>query len=163
VSTPGRGADAEGDGGGAVYRRPVLIKRLAPGDEELLTTAAGIFRGGAEAGAAAFLADPSTLALLALEDDVVAGWAWGYRQRHLAGYTQVQLYQVDVVPGARRRGVATALVGEFLSVARAEGQAKMWLFTGEDNAAARGLYESLGGNASGTPHATYWWSLGELA
>lgn len=138
----------------------MLIKRLAAGDQELLTTAAGIFRGGADAGAAAFLADPSTLALLALDGSAVIGWAWGYRQRNLAGYTQVQLYQVDVVPAARRRGVATALVGEFLSIVRAEGHAKMWLFTGEDNAAARGLYESLGGGASGVTHATYWWSLG---
>jgi ribosomal protein S18 acetylase RimI-like enzyme len=95
---------------------------------------------------------------VAVEESVVLGSAWGLRQRHIVGYTQVQLYGVHVVAGARRRGIGRALVSAFLEVARAEGHAKMWLFTGEANAPARSLYESLAGGPSGHSHATYWWS-----
>jgi ribosomal protein S18 acetylase RimI-like enzyme len=138
----------------------MFVKRLGPGDEELLGAAVRAFRGVEDADPEASLADPAMVVLLALGDGGdVLGWAWGFRQRHLAGYSQVQLYQVDVAPGARRQGVGRALVGEFLAVVRAEGHSKMWLFTGEDNAPALALYESLGGGASGRTHETYWWTL----
>jgi ribosomal protein S18 acetylase RimI-like enzyme len=136
------------------------IKRLAAGDEDLLDNAVRVFRGVEGADHAAFLADPGTLTLLALsaEGDLL-GWAWGVRQRHVAGYTQVQLYDVAVVEGARRRGVGRALVAEFVAVVKAEGHAKMWLFTGADNAPARALYASLGGGPSASDHTSYWWPL----
>ena len=137
----------------------MLIRRLASGDEALLETAVRALRGEGGADHAAFLADPATLALLAVgEGGEVLGWAWGVRQRHIAGYSQVQLYGVAVAETSRRRGVGRALVGEFLATVRAEGHAKMWLFTSEGNEAAKALYASLGGGPSGDSHATYWWS-----
>jgi ribosomal protein S18 acetylase RimI-like enzyme len=107
-----------------------------------------------------FLADPSTVPVVATGPaDALAGWAWGLRQRHAAGYTQIQLYEIEVEATWRRHGVGRALLREFLSLARREGQRRLWLFTDEDNHAATGLYESLGGLPSPHRDAGYWWQL----
>lgn len=54
------------------------------------------------------------------------------------------LAELYVVPGRRGRGIGRALMEESMAVARAEGADTMELGTGEDDTAARGLYESLG-------------------
>jgi ribosomal protein S18 acetylase RimI-like enzyme len=56
-------------------------------------------------------------------------------------------------------GRGRALVAAFLALARAEGNAKMWLFTSEDNKAAKGLYVNMGGGLSMHDDAGYWWRL----
>lgn len=54
------------------------------------------------------------------------------------------LYSVWVDPGQRQRGVARALTGELAAQARARGVRSVHLQTLHSNAAAIGLYESLG-------------------
>jgi ribosomal protein S18 acetylase RimI-like enzyme len=58
----------------------------------------------------------------------------------LEGY----LAELYVVPDRRGRGIGRALMEEAIAVARAEGADTMELGTGEDDVAARRLYESLG-------------------
>jgi hypothetical protein len=90
------------------------IVQLGPGDEGFLDVAVRQFRELEGVDHRPFLHDPGTIAFLALVDvgghdtrrkglasgagaDVI-GWAWGLRQRHVAGYSQVQLYEIEVVP-----------------------------------------------------------------
>jgi pimeloyl-ACP methyl ester carboxylesterase/predicted N-acetyltransferase YhbS len=54
------------------------------------------------------------------------------------------LAELYVVPGRRGEGIGRALMQESMAVARAEGADTMELGTGEDDIAARRLYESLG-------------------
>lgn len=54
------------------------------------------------------------------------------------------LYDLFVSPGARRSGVAEALVFAAQDYARAQGVARMDLTTARSNAQAQALYESLG-------------------
>jgi ribosomal protein S18 acetylase RimI-like enzyme len=62
------------------------------------------------------------------------------------------LAELYVVPAERGRGLGRALMGEAMDVARAEGATQMDLGTGEDDVAARALYESLGfDNHGGRP------------
>jgi ribosomal protein S18 acetylase RimI-like enzyme len=62
------------------------------------------------------------------------------------------LAELYVVPDKRGRGLGRALMEEAMDVARAEGATHMDLGTGEDDVAARGLYESLGfSNREGRP------------
>jgi GNAT superfamily N-acetyltransferase len=62
------------------------------------------------------------------------------------------LEELYVVPGRRGRGSGRALMEAAIDVARAEGAAHMDLGTGEDDVAARALYESLGfSNREGKP------------
>ena len=63
------------------------------------------------------------------------------------------LAELYVVPGRRGQGLGRALMEEAMDVARAEGATYMELGTGEDDVAARALYESLGfDNHGGRPH-----------
>ncbi|MEU4453514.1 GNAT family N-acetyltransferase [Nocardioides sp. NPDC023903] len=55
-----------------------------------------------------------------------------------------QLRDLYVVPGARRRGVAAALVSAVREAALAAGATRLSLVTEPDNQAALGLYRGLG-------------------
>jgi len=62
------------------------------------------------------------------------------------------LAELYVVPARRGRGLGRALMEEAMDAARAEGATYMELGTGEDDPAARALYESLGfDNHGGRP------------
>ena len=62
------------------------------------------------------------------------------------------LAELYVVPDRRGQGLGRALMEEAMEVARAEGATYMELGTGEDDVAARTLYESLGfDNRGGRP------------
>jgi ribosomal protein S18 acetylase RimI-like enzyme len=54
------------------------------------------------------------------------------------------LAELYVVPDRRGQGIGRALMEEAIAVARAEGADTMEVGTGEDDVAARRLYESLG-------------------
>ena len=62
------------------------------------------------------------------------------------------LAELYVVPDKRGQGIGRALMGEVLSVARAEGAGHIELNTSEGDVAARALYEKLGfTNREGRP------------
>jgi ribosomal protein S18 acetylase RimI-like enzyme len=62
------------------------------------------------------------------------------------------LAELYVAPDRRGQGLGRALMQEAVEVARAEGADHMDLGTGEDDVAARALYESLGfDNRGGRP------------
>lgn len=136
---------------------------LGPDDGDTLREAVRIFRRMEIDSAPTFLDDPTTFAIVALDDGFVIGWAWGVRQRHVCGYTQVQLYEIEVATPHRRQGHGRALLSMALGLATSEGHHRMWLFTDEANASAKNLYESTGAAPSPHDDATYWWQLDSLA
>lgn len=90
------------------------VHRLTAQDHGLLDVAVRRFRDVVVEDHAPFLEDPATVAFVALEDGEVVGWAWGCRQRHVCGYSQVQLYEIGVAEAAaRRRGIGHALPTAF--------------------------------------------------
>jgi GNAT superfamily N-acetyltransferase len=58
--------------------------------------------------------------------------------------TAVGVFAMRTVEAARRRGVATRVLGELLAIARREGAETVWLQVTPDNLGARALYEGLG-------------------
>ncbi|MCE6995286.1 GNAT family N-acetyltransferase [Saccharothrix sp. S26] len=137
----------------------MFVHRLTAADHGLLDVAVRRFRGIVVEDHAPFLEDPATVAFVALEDGDVAGWVRGCRQRHVGGYSQVQLYEIGVAEPARRHGIGRALLTAFRDHAVREGHSKMWLFTDEDNHPAKALYEACGGRPSPHADAGYWWLL----
>jgi GNAT superfamily N-acetyltransferase len=71
-----------------------------------------------------------------------------------------EIKRMYVVPGARRRGVARALLGALERTARDLGYSIVRLDTGARQPHAKALYEASGfvetGNYNGNPYAAYW-------
>ena len=66
-----------------------------------------------------------------------------------------ELENVAIAPAARRRGLGTRLVGEFLDQARAAGAKAVFLEVRESNHAARALYEKWAFVEAGRRKAYY--------
>jgi GNAT superfamily N-acetyltransferase len=85
---------------------------------------------------AEFLADSARYLLLATEQDRVLGSLNGYALRHLyRREPQFLLYEIDVRPECRNRGIRKALVESFMEV---------WVLTDEANPAALKMYTACG-------------------
>jgi aminoglycoside 3-N-acetyltransferase I len=119
----------------------VNVRRLGPGDEAVVE------RLARDEPQTALLADDRTAFVAAFDDeDRVLGFAFGYELPRRHGHAKTLfVYEVDVAPGARRRGVATALLGELSRFAVERGIGEGFVLTNASNAAAMALYESVGG------------------
>lgn len=135
------------------------VRRVGVEEQEAWAEAVEMFRGAAHHRHGEFLDDPATVAFLAREGTEILGWAWGYRQLRPDGCSMLLLYEIEVTESRRREGIGRALLEAFLDVGRREGHQKMWLITGEDNEAAKSLYESAGGGRSTKDDVGYWWPL----
>jgi ribosomal protein S18 acetylase RimI-like enzyme len=67
-----------------------------------------------------------------------------FRPAIWTGALECYVAELYVVPERRRQGLGRALMEAAIEVARAGGATHMDLGTGEDDVAARALYESLG-------------------
>lgn len=126
------------------------VRRLQPADLDLLCAAPeGIFEDPVDRQqAAAFLADPGHEIVMAFLDGAAVGIATGTVIRHPDKRPTLFINEVGVLEAHQRQGIATLIVQCLLDVARAGGCDGAWLGTEADNAAARGLYEKLGAQAS---------------
>lgn len=98
-----------------------------------------------DAAIAEFIADPSRWLILAVQGGRVIGSLNGHVLRHPhRREPQFLLYEIDVRPEARRRGVGTALVRAFVEGAAEAGAFEVWIPTNESNAAAMALYSRCG-------------------
>jgi ribosomal protein S18 acetylase RimI-like enzyme len=93
----------------------------------------------------AFLDDPTCFLFLAVENGQVLGSLNGYALRH-PNQTgpQFLLYEIDVRPECRRRGVGSSLVNAFTDAARAAAAFEVWVVSNESTPAALGLYRKCG-------------------
>ena len=136
----------------------MIVATDGPHGVELLAEAARKFRG--TDGSGSFVDVSGTLAFIAVEDDEVIGWCWGYHLPRPDGSSMTYLHELEVDETHRRHGVGRALMEEFLAAGRERGATKAFLTTGQANAAARRLYESLGGSpAAQGPTVNYWFPL----
>ncbi len=92
-----------------------------------------------------FLADARHHLVVALEDDVVVGFAAAVHYVHPDAAPQLFINQVGVAPALQRHGVGTQLMHALFARGRELGCGEAWLGTEHDNLAARGLYRALGG------------------
>jgi len=106
---------------------------------------------------AASLRDPSFVLFLAYSEGSGVGYLHAELLSRLDGERMLLIYDVEVDKRHRRRGVARELMRTALRFAEDSGVARSWLLTEPDNLAARGLYDSLGGDEF--PAIGFGWNL----
>jgi ribosomal-protein-alanine N-acetyltransferase len=94
--------------------------------------------------------DPERVALILEEEAELRGFVIA---RGVADEWEIE--NIAVAGSARRRGLGTRLVGEFLDLARSKGAAAVFLEVRESNRAARALYEKWAFLESGSRRAYY--------
>lgn len=98
-----------------------------------------------DAALADFLSRPWCYLLLACEDGHVVGSLNGYALQHPhRSQPQFILYEIDVRPEWRNRGIGKALVENFITEAQASSAFEVWVLTNQSNEAAIALYKSCG-------------------
>jgi len=119
----------------------VNVRQLGVGDEAIVEQLAE------DQSQTALLRDPRTIFLVAFDDDgAPMGFVFGYELLRRHGEPSILfVYEVDVVPRYRRRGVASQLFRELAETARARRIETGFVLTNASNDAAMRLYESVGG------------------
>lgn len=126
-----------------------IVRSAVPDDAEALCRLNREFNGEDTADVAAIrahLANPRIEhCLVCVRSGEIVGFVCGICFSSLCYRDPVaQLTELYVQPSARRNGVARALVMGMIQHLRSMGAAEILLLTGEDNHAARALYESCG-------------------
>jgi aminoglycoside 3-N-acetyltransferase I len=127
----------------------ISIRRLGEGDAAVAEVAVRTFKGPSHSADSpdAFLANPANFLLVAVAENgrEPVGYLLAYRlQRPDRQAAQMFIYEIAVAEGFRRRGLASALLGEIRRLARAEGMFEAFVLTSRGNEAARSLYASTG-------------------
>ncbi len=121
------------------------IRRLGPGDDDVVLAAGHLFDAPADPEATRrFLAADTHHLLFATGAGRAVGFVSGVETTHPDKGTEMLLYELAVDEAARGRGVARALVEALLALARERGCYGMWVGTDADNEAAIHTYRSAG-------------------
>ena len=122
------------------------IRILKPGDEDLLVRAVELADEGplTRERAAAHLADPDLVNVVAVEDGAPVGFIYGHVLRRYEA-TSFFIYSVDTAPSHQRRGYARAMLEALSAMGMAGRWDEMFVFTNAGNAPAMALYAAAGG------------------
>jgi ribosomal protein S18 acetylase RimI-like enzyme len=125
----------------------IEIRPLGPQDLALLcATPPDVFDDSVNPEwAAAFLADPSNLILVALDRGVICGMVTATKLGHPDKPSQLFINEVGVHSDWQGRGVGRRLMTAILAEGRAKGASTAWVLTEAGNTAARALYRGTGG------------------
>ena len=125
----------------------IKVRVLGPGDEMVLhTIAPDVFDNPIDPHLAAeFLQDDRHHLAVALDRDVVVGFASGVTYIHPDKPLELWINEVSVASNYRNRGIGKQVMRALFEVCRTMGCREAWVLTDQSNAAAKRLYESLGG------------------
>ncbi|HLZ75680.1 GNAT family N-acetyltransferase [Phenylobacterium sp.] len=121
------------------------IRRLQPGDEDLLIEAVALTDEDCPSEAApGHLADKDLVCIVGLDAGEVVGFIYGHILRRFEA-TSLFIYSVDTAPTHQRQGIAKSMLQALAAEGRTGRWDEMFVFTNRSNAAAMALYASAGG------------------
>ncbi len=131
---------------------PVEIRILKSGEEEvLLIPAPGVFDNDIDPKLAReFLADRHHHIAVALDNGIVVAFVSAVDYIHPDKPRELWINEVGTAPTHRGQGLGKRTMAAMLGHARALGCGHAWVLTDTDNAPARALYKSAGGNELST-------------
>jgi ribosomal protein S18 acetylase RimI-like enzyme len=124
----------------------VEIRILGPGDEAVLARVAGdVFDDDVVAELSAeFLQDDRHHIVVALQEELVVGFASGVHYVHPDKPPELWINEVGVAPSHQRRGVGRQVLRTMLRLGAELGCRAAWVLTSWSNRPAMGLYASVG-------------------
>lgn len=140
---------------------PVEIRILGPGDEAVLTQVApGVFDHEVDPGLSGeFLHDPRHHLAVAIEGDLVVGFASAVHYIHPDKPPELWINEVGVAPSHQRRGLGQQLLRAILGLGATLGCGEAWVLTSPANRGAMGLYAAVGGRRLSEPPAMFTFRL----
>ncbi len=96
---------------------------------------------------------------IALENEDIAGLAFGYVLETFYSEPMFYIHSIDVTEGYRRKGLGTALMNLMIDECRKKGIRECFLVTSKSNKPAVRLYESTGGKSFSHDDIVYDWKL----
>jgi len=125
----------------------IIFKILNSGDEHTLAhVAPDVFDNSIDISLAGeFLRDTRHHIAVAMDEDVVVGFASALDYVHPDKPPELWINEVGVAPTHARRGIAKALLELLFEAGRARGCRAAWVLTERTNLPAMGLYRSCGG------------------
>ncbi len=139
------------------------IRRLGPDDVAQAEEAVRAFKAGSRSAGSLerFLRNPANYLLVGEAAGEPVGLLMAYRlERADREASQMFVYEVDVATAWRRKGLASALLGEIVALAQAEGMFEAFVLTSGSNAAARRLYARTGGKVEDDSAVLFVYPLG---
>jgi aminoglycoside 6'-N-acetyltransferase I len=140
----------------------VDIRVLGPNDEQVLTRVApGVFDHDVDpALSAEFVRDPRHHLAVAVDENVVVGFASGVHYVHPDKAAELWINEVGVAPSHQRQGLGRRLLEALFEHGRTLGCREAWVLTSPANAAAVRLYEAVGGVDMEDPPVMFTFRLG---
>lgn len=139
----------------------ITIRLLGPADAAVLDNVApDVFDNPIDPRwTAVFFADPRHHLVVALDGDLVVGFASGVHYVHPDKAPELFVNEVGVAPAYQQQGIGRRVLDALLAHGRALGCEGAWVGTETDNVAARTLYERAGGAQDPDPFVLYWFTL----
>lgn len=104
---------------------------------------------------AELLVDARSIVLAALLSGEPVGYLVAYCFPSLAGERLVYLYDIEVSPEQRRRGIARAMVRQLLNECRAIDVESIWVGSSRTNLAACELWRTTGATREGDQYVEF--------
>jgi ribosomal protein S18 acetylase RimI-like enzyme len=92
-----------------------------------------------------FLNDNSTVGFVAVNDDEVVGFVYGYVLKRLESMPMLYIHSVDVKEEYRNQGIGAMIVNEMLLYAQLNKFHRAFLISNRSNKSAMRLYSKIGG------------------
>jgi len=108
-----------------------------------------------------FFSDPRHHLVVALDDELVVGFASAVHYVHPDKPPELWINEVGVAPSYQRQGLGRDLLTALLQHGVTLGCVQAWVLTSPSNTAAQRLYGSLGGRAEPEPSVLFEFSLKE--
>lgn len=92
-----------------------------------------------------FIEDETILSYVAVHEEEVIGFTYGYLLKRINSLPMLYIHSVDVVKEYRGQGVGTLMMTEMLDLKARNKVSKVFLITNKSNKHAVALYEKVGG------------------
>lgn len=123
----------------------IEIRILNEGDEDILcNVASDVFDNELEENLVVeFLVDSRHHIVVAIDEDLVVGFASGVHYVHPDKPPELWINEVGVAPTHQRQGIGKKLLQEMFLKAKSLGCNQAWVLTDRSNTPAMGLYASV--------------------